>query len=90
LSKDDVDQTAWYIAAREGHVKVLEKLWYWAKELQLKPEELRNEVWLSKDKYGQTACYKAEGRGHVEVIEKLWDWAKDLQVKPEALRNEVY
>jgi hypothetical protein len=36
------------LAAREGKGEVLEKLWEWAKELQLKPEELRNEVFFFK------------------------------------------
>jgi len=39
-------QTACHMAAGEGHVEVLEKLWNLAKEVQLNPEELRNEVWL--------------------------------------------
>jgi hypothetical protein len=38
------------MAAEKGHVEICEKLRNWAKELQLKPEELRNEV-LLKDKY---------------------------------------
>jgi hypothetical protein len=33
------------------HVEILEKLWDWAKKLQLKPEELRMELFLSKDTY---------------------------------------
>jgi len=61
----------------------LEKLWDWAKELQLKQEELRNEVLLSKDKCGQTAWHMAAGGGHVAILEKLWDWAKELQLKPD-------
>jgi hypothetical protein len=34
-------------------------MWDWAKELQLKPEDLRNEVFLSKDEYNETAWHKA-------------------------------
>jgi len=41
LSKDNSGKTAWHNAARVGHVKVLEKLCDWSKELQLKPESLR-------------------------------------------------
>jgi len=82
LSKDSNDQTAWHIAATEGHVAVLEKLWDWAKELLLKPEELRSDVFLSKDKYGQTAWHMAASKGNVEVLEKLWDWANEVQLKP--------
>jgi ankyrin repeat protein len=37
LSKDKYGRTAWHIAARIGNLKVLEKMWDWAKELQLTP-----------------------------------------------------
>jgi len=30
------------MAARKGNVKVLKKLWDWAKEVQIKPEEFSN------------------------------------------------
>jgi hypothetical protein len=89
LAKDNQGQTAWHKAAEEGHVEVLNKLWVWAKELQLEPEELRNEVLLLRDMYDNTAWYKAAEKGHVEVLNKLCDWAKDLQLKPEELKNEV-
>jgi ankyrin repeat protein len=49
LLKDKSGQTACHMAAERGNVEVLEKLWDWAKELQLNPEELRNIVCLSKD-----------------------------------------
>ena len=40
LSKGIYNETACHKAAEGGHVDVLKKLWDWAKELQLKPEEL--------------------------------------------------
>jgi hypothetical protein len=39
--------------------------------MQLKPEELRNEVLLSKDKYKETNWQKAAQRGRVETLVKL-------------------
>jgi hypothetical protein len=54
LSKIKHNETAWQKAVEICNVKVLEKLWGWAKELQLKPEELRNEMFL-KDEYNETA-----------------------------------
>jgi len=33
---------ALHMVTEADHVEILEKLWGWAKELQLKPEELRN------------------------------------------------
>jgi ankyrin repeat protein len=89
LSQGTYSINAWQNAAAQGHVEVLEKLWDWAKELQLKSDELRNEVVFSKNKFEQTAWHMAAGRGHVEVLEKLWGWAKELQLKPEELWNEV-
>jgi CO/xanthine dehydrogenase Mo-binding subunit len=80
---------AWHQAAEEGNFEVFMKLWNWTSELQLKPEELRNEVLLSKDKYKETAWHKASGRGHVEILVKLSNWAKELELKPEELTNEV-
>jgi len=77
LSKDKSKETAWQKAAENGHVILLEKLWDWAKELQLKPEELRNELLLSKDEFNKTAWQKAAGRGEVEILEKLWDCLKN-------------
>jgi len=44
LSRDHLNNTAWHIAAKNGRVELLEKLWEWAEELQLKPEELRKEM----------------------------------------------
>ena len=59
LAKDHQGKTAWHKAAEGGSIEVLEKLWDLAKELRLKPEELRNEVLLSKDKQKETAWHKA-------------------------------
>jgi hypothetical protein len=51
--------------------EVLEKPWYWDKELQLKPEELRNEACLSKGKYGPTVWHidARNGTRNTEVLE---------------------
>jgi ankyrin repeat protein len=60
----------------------------WAKELQLKPEELEN-YFLLKNKNLKTALHMAENNGQFEVLEKLWNWIKELQLKPEELKNEM-
>jgi len=62
-------QTAWHLAADENHVEILEKLWEFVKELQLKPEDLRDEVWLSKGEGDRTAWHLAKRRCHIEVLE---------------------
>jgi len=87
LSKDNSKETAWHKAAERSDVELLNKLRDWAKELQLKPEVLRNKVLLSKEYYKGTAWHKATKRGHVELLKELCIWAKELQLKPEELRN---
>jgi len=48
LSKDNSGQTPWHKAAGSGNVEILEKLWDFAKKLQLKLEGLRNDVFSQK------------------------------------------
>ena len=71
-----VGQTCWYKVAGSGQVEILQKLWNWTKELQLKPQELRNMVFLSKNNSVNSAWHKEAERGQVEILQKLWDWAK--------------
>jgi len=66
-------------AAEGGHVEVLKKLWDLAKELQLKPEKVRNLVLLSEDSWEGTAFKKAVEFGYVQVLKELWDLAKELE-----------
>ena len=73
MSKDECKETAWHKAATLGNVEVLKRLCDWAKELQLKPGELRNEVLLSKDESKETALHSAAKSGHVEILKNLWD-----------------
>jgi len=47
------------MAAAGGNYNLIEILWEWAKELQLKPEELINEVLLSKHTLNITAWHMA-------------------------------
>jgi hypothetical protein len=75
---------AWHMG-EEGHFELLQKMWVWAQELQLKPEELRNPLWLSKDNSGKRTWHKAPS-GSKAVLETLLDYAKILQHKPEELR----
>jgi ankyrin repeat protein len=55
------------LAAANGHFELLQKLWDWGKKLQLKPEELRNEVLVSKGILNKTACHMAAVSSHVKV-----------------------
>jgi hypothetical protein len=47
------------MAAIENKVEALEKLWDWAKELQLKTDELRNDVFWSKKIFNRTPLHIA-------------------------------
>ena len=69
--KEENGNTAWHMAAFCGTAEVLERLWDWAKELQLNPEEIKNDVYLLKDKDGETALHMAALLGEVEVLERL-------------------
>jgi hypothetical protein len=68
LSKCKYGLTAWNKAAEKGRFEVLEKLWNWAKDVQLKPEELRNELLFSEGKYGQTAWDEALERERFDIL----------------------
>jgi hypothetical protein len=72
LSIDGLNKTTLHAAADSGYFKVLEKMWEWAKELQLKPEKLSIEVFLSKDNYNRKPWHMAAEEDKVEVLEKMW------------------
>ena len=81
LSKDECKETAWYKAADRGHLELLKKLWDWAKEVQLTPEELRNEILLSRDYFGHTVWHMAAENRDIDVLSILGEWAKELHLK---------
>ena len=67
-------------------VEELERLWDLAKELQLNPEEIKNDVYLLNDKNDKTAWHMAALWGKVEVLERLRDWVKELQLNAEGIK----
>jgi hypothetical protein len=80
LSKKKYHETVWHIAGRGGRVESLEKWWEWAKELHLKPEEVRNGVFLPRCKFDQT-LYHIAARGCLgRILEKLSILPKELQL----------
>jgi hypothetical protein len=58
--------------------------------MKLKPEEMRDDVFLSKVSVGRTAWYNAAKRGHFELFKQLWKWVIELQLKPEELRDKMW
>ena len=73
LSKDESKETAWQKVAEGGDVEIVKRLWEWVKELQLKPKELRNDVYCQKTRK-ETAWHKAAEGGHVEIFEETMGW----------------
>ena len=64
------------MAARGSYLKLVQKLLDLANKLQLKPQDLRNEMWLSNDESRKSACQMAVDGSHVEILEELSDWTK--------------
>jgi ankyrin repeat protein len=77
LSKDRYNKTVWHKAAKRGNVELLKKLWDWAQELQLQPEDVKNDVLLSKDEFHETPWQNAAEMGQVEVLKELWNGVKN-------------
>ena len=77
MTKDESVKTVWLMAARRSHVKLSQKLWDWAKELQLN---------LAKQ-FGQIVWLVAVAGGHVEVLGRLWSGAKKELIKQENLND---
>jgi ankyrin repeat protein len=78
--KDIYKQTAWHLAANNGHAKVLEKLW------EFSPKGLKKKLLLIENNHKQIAWHLAVKKGHVKVLEKLWEWGK-ATLNPEALKE---
>ena len=68
-------QTAWHVAAMGGNLKVLQKLWEWAK-YNLLTEELHRKYLLARGSKGKTAWHVAAEEGKLEVLRQLWEWAR--------------
>jgi ankyrin repeat protein len=64
---------------------MFQKLWVWAKETQLNPNELKSKLLLATDKYGYIAWHQAAERGSLQAIETLWIWAKEVGLNMDEL-----
>jgi hypothetical protein len=70
-------KTVWEVAARKGHIKTLETLWGWGREVQVK---LKDDLLLAKGDDGLTAWDRAAKDCKKETLETLWGWGKEVQV----------
>jgi ankyrin repeat protein len=71
------------LAAWGCHIKSLEQLWLWGREVQL---NVIDDLLLAQDDYGQTAWHIAEKYGKKEDLETLWGWARKVQLN---LRDDL-
>ena len=67
--------TVCHVAAHFSNLKVLEKLWIWAKE-KLSAEEINNFL-LATDNVGRTGWHFAAQRGNLDILQKVWEWAAE-------------
>jgi endo-1,4-beta-D-glucanase Y len=70
------------MAAGNGHLDVLLKIWVWAKE-NLTREEINNKLLLATDYMGRTAWNVAASKGKVDVLHEIWQWAKENLTREE-------
>ena len=76
LAKVMYGQSAWHLAAICGTKEILEKLWGWARKVQI---ILKDDLLLAKDRNGQTARHIASKYGRKEILEKVWSWTREVQ-----------
>jgi ankyrin repeat protein len=84
LDKDEYQITAWHVAARNGQIEILHKLWDWAKEV-LTQKEL-NKLLLNRSISAKTAWQVVAEEGRIEVLPLLWESAKKVLTQ-ERLNN---
>jgi len=68
-------QTVWHVAAYLCNLKVLEKLWVWAKE-KLSGEEIKK-LLLATDRSGMTGWHWAAVQSELGILEKVWKWVEE-------------
>ena len=68
-------ETVWHVAAYLGNLKVLEKLWEWAKE-KLSEEE-NKKLLLATDMFGRTGWHLAAVWSELGILEKVWKCAEE-------------
>jgi hypothetical protein len=64
------------MAASGGHIDVLEKLWDWAKGVQIDSDSLKSVLFVSENSCGfRTWCYEIR-HVRIDMVQKLWGWAE--------------
>jgi len=73
------------LAVEEKKFNLLLKIWVWGKEVQLKPNDIKNKLLLAEDKDGYNARHRKAESGTLELLQTLWDWAKEMELNPQEL-----
>ena len=77
LDEDGNGGFAWYLGAVNDHIKALEILCHWGREVQV---NVKDDLLLAKRFEGLKAWDIAAGKGKKEVLETLWGWGREVQV----------
>ena len=82
LGTDSKGRTAWHLAANEGNVQVLHKIFECA-EKKLTREEINAKLLLGTDFEGMTAWHGAAENGKVQAMQEIWEWAEKKLTREE-------
>ena len=65
-------------------LEVLEKLWVWAKELEVYSKEFKEKL-IAKDKNGFIAWHRAALFGRLQALETFWSLTLKAELNPHEL-----
>jgi len=82
-------ESIWHKTAARDYLEVLSKLWDWAKEEQINPNEIKNILFLDEHQDRKFAWHLAVGGGNLELLNKLWGWAEEIQMKANNPRSAM-
>jgi endo-1,4-beta-D-glucanase Y len=74
------------MAAAQGRLKMLQKIWEWANE-KFTTEEINKKLLLTTDDEGRNVFYMAAEQGELELLQKIWEWAKETLTIEETIIN---
>jgi ankyrin repeat protein len=85
LAQTRDEYTAFQLAAEKNHVEPLKRMWVWAEEIQVHPNELKINLFVTRNIYGYNAWHQAAEQGSLQALETLWSWAKELELNTDEL-----
>jgi ankyrin repeat protein len=76
LTTNNEGRTVFDIAADQGRLEILQKVWEWANE-KLTTEEINKKLLLATDNEERTVLHIAALHGTLEILKKAWVWANE-------------